>query len=99
VTEPGHSAKRVRIYGRVQGVAYRAWAVGRARGLGLQGWVRNRSDGSVEALLLGPEKAVSEMIKACREGPRAARVQRVDVDAAGAAEEWPDQGFKQLPSL
>ena len=99
MTAPGHSAKRLRIFGRVQGVAYRAWAVELARRLELQGWVRNRSDGSVEALLLGPEQAVTSMIEACRRGPQAAKVDRIQVDVADAAEERPDQGFRQLPSL
>lgn len=61
---------RVRITGRVQGVWYRGWAIGQARQLGLSGWVRNRQDGSVEAVLHGPELAVRTMVERCREGRR-----------------------------
>jgi acylphosphatase len=50
-----------------------------ARRLGLRGWVRNRSDGSVEALVTGEEDAVTRMIEACREGPLGARVSNVEV--------------------
>jgi acylphosphatase len=64
----------LRIRGQVQGVGYRAWAIEAAAQLGLRGWVRNRGDGSVEALVIGAEDAVAAMIEACREGPFAARV-------------------------
>ncbi|WP_142848568.1 acylphosphatase [Telmatospirillum sp. J64-1] len=74
----------VRIEGRVQGVWYRAWTVGEARKLGLSGWVRNRSDGSVEALFQGSSAAVDAMLAACREGPPAARVSAVTVNPAEA---------------
>ena len=70
---------RLRVTGRVQGVGYRAWAMDTARRLGLRGWVRNRADGSVEALVTGEEDAVAAMIEACREGPFAARVRAVAV--------------------
>jgi acylphosphatase len=65
---------RVRVTGRVQGVAYRAWAADAARGLGLSGWVRNEDDGSVTALLSGPAGAVERMTGLMRAGPTAARV-------------------------
>jgi acylphosphatase len=74
--------RQVTIRGRVQGVGYRAWLEFTAKGLGLDGWVRNRRDGSVEALLAGPEQVVAEMIASCRQGPSAARVDGV-VDEAG----------------
>lgn len=70
---------RVRIEGRVQGVAYRAWTERQARALALSGWVRNRLDGSVEAFFCGPDEAVSEVLAACREGPAAASVSSVRV--------------------
>lgn len=73
-----------RATGRVQGVGYRNWARGRAVGLGLRGWVRNEADGSVTALLAGPEAAVEEMLAAMRQGPRFARVSKVMREDAGA---------------
>ena len=57
------TAVRVRISGRVQGVWYRGWAVDTARNLGVQGWVRNRRDGTVEALFAGPLEAVQRMVE------------------------------------
>jgi acylphosphatase len=73
---------RLRVTGRVQGVGYRAWAMQAGARLGLRGWVRNRADGSVEALVVGDDKAVAAMIEACRQGPFAARVAAVAVDPA-----------------
>jgi acylphosphatase len=70
----GQSAVRLVITGRVQGVGFRAWTSGEARRRGLRGWVRNRHDGSVEAILIGDEPAVEAMITACRQGPAMARV-------------------------
>ncbi|EAQ04367.1 hypothetical protein OB2597_09494 [Pseudooceanicola batsensis HTCC2597] len=75
-------AKHVRITGRVQGVAYRAWAQSEAQRLGLTGWVRNKPDGSVEAIAAGPDKAVEQLITACWSGPGSASVR--DVQAAPA---------------
>ena len=72
----------LRIAGRVQGVGYRAWVIESARRLGLRGWVRNRADGSVEALVIGADDLVAAIIEACREGPFAARVTEVEVDEA-----------------
>lgn len=72
------AAVRAEIRGRVQGVWYRGWTVGRAAALGLDGWVRNRADGSVEALFAGPADAVEAMLGECLAGPPAARVERVD---------------------
>ena len=86
---------RLRITGRVQGVGYRAWALQTAARLGLRGWVRNRADGSVEALLIGEADAVAAMIEACREGPFAARVGEV---AVGEAADDGSQGFRPLPT-
>lgn len=75
-------AKRVRITGRVQGVWFRAWTRERAEALGLRGWVRNEADGSVAALIAGPEAAVSRMLAELHEGPPAAAVDRVEAEAA-----------------
>lgn len=72
---------RAVIRGRVQGVWFRAWTVEQATRLRLSGWVRNRTDGSVEAIFSGPKTAVAEMLTACNRGPTAARVDDVDVES------------------
>jgi acylphosphatase len=69
-----HVIRQVRVTGRVQGVGYRAWAAETAAALRLAGWVRNRSDGSVEALVAGAADDVAAFLAACRKGPRAAVV-------------------------
>lgn len=66
--------RHIVIYGRVQGVGYRAFVEDEARQRGLQGWVRNRRDGTVEALFAGPADEVEAAIEACRRGPFSARV-------------------------
>jgi acylphosphatase len=86
-------AKRLVIAGRVQGVGYRDWMVGKARALGLSGWVRNRGDGSVEALIAGDVAGVEEMSRLCRRGPRAAEVSLIDEDLAEVPEQ---EGFFRL---
>jgi acylphosphatase len=68
------TALRLSIIGRVQGVGYRAWAVHEAMRRSLRGWVRNRRDGSVEALIIGDADAVAGMLAACRRGPPLAQV-------------------------
>jgi acylphosphatase len=77
--------RQVVVRGRVQGVGYRMWAEDLAERLGLEGWVRNRRDGSVEAVFAGPEQAVLAAIEACRNGPRGARVAAVDVEEGDAS--------------
>jgi acylphosphatase len=84
------------ITGSVQGVGYRDWTMRTARQLGLTGWVRNRMDGSVEALFVGDDARVGEMIDACRRGPRMAQVDAVDVEPVDL-DILPD-GFTQLPT-
>ena len=74
--------RRVVICGRVQGVGYRAWAEYTALEVGLEGWVRNRSDGTVEALFAGPSDVVASMLDACRLGPPGARVEAIDEQEA-----------------
>jgi acylphosphatase len=69
--------RQVTITGRVQGVGYRAWVEHRARAHDLEGWVRNRRDGSVEALFAGPADVVADMVALCRRGPSSARVDAV----------------------
>jgi acylphosphatase len=71
--------RRVRVHGRVQGVWFRGATRQRARALGLAGWVRNRPDGSVEAVFEGGLAGVEAALAFCRAGPPAARVERVEV--------------------
>jgi acylphosphatase len=80
----GHQAVRVLIRGRVQGVGFRAWTQHQAELHGLEGWVRNRADGTVEAVFSGPADLVDVMLKACRAGPRGAKIEAVDVEKAGS---------------
>ena len=87
---------RLRITGRVQGVGYRAWTMQMAGRLGLRGWVRNRADGSVEALVIGEDEAVARMIEACREGPFGARVSGV---AISDANDDGSVGFRSKPTV
>ncbi len=70
-------AVRVRIEGRVQGIGFRFWTVDQAAALGLRGWVRNRVDGSVEAVFAGPAAAVAEMVRRRHRGPAFARIEGV----------------------
>ena len=85
---------RLRIAGRVQGVGYRDWLVGRARGLKLDGWVSNSADGTVEAVVAGEAQLVETLIAACQVGPRAARVTEVTVKDDP---ESPPAGFARKP--
>jgi len=97
-----HMATRtvlVRVRGHVQGVWYRGWTVETAGALGLDGWVRNRSDGSVEALFHGAGRAVASMIAACHEGPSAARVTKVEVVDDTDAWGVDGSGFRQVATL
>lgn len=71
-------AIRVVVSGRVQGVGYRDWAVGEARRIGLAGWIRNRTDGTVELLLLGPQAQIDQMVALAASGPRMAQVYRIE---------------------
>jgi acylphosphatase len=67
------------ISGKVQGVWFRANTKQKAEQLGLTGWVRNTSDGRVEAVFEGEEKLVKEMIQWCHKGPSLAKVEKVEV--------------------
>jgi acylphosphatase len=82
MTDPDTKAVHVRITGRVQGVGYRAWTVDEARRRDLSGWVRNLTDGDVEAVFSGPAATVDDMVEACRRGPALARVNHVMIEAA-----------------
>jgi acylphosphatase len=83
----------VKIEGRVQGVYYRAWTDETARTLGLNGWVRNATDGSVEAVFSGPPAAVADMLRRCADGPRDAKVTAVTIIDEGGA---PPSGFRVI---
>jgi len=74
--------RHVTIRGRVQGVGYRYFVEHAALSRDLEGWVRNRRDGSVEAVFAGPAAAVTAVIAACRRGPSSARVDAVHDEAA-----------------
>ena len=87
-------ARLLRITGRVQGVGYRDWLVGAARRHGLSGWVRNRADGTVEALLAGEEDALQAVATACRRGPPMALVTSIEESFAEPPEE---AGFFRRP--
>ena len=89
------TAVRLVISGRVQGVGFRIFVERQARKLGVRGWVRNRRDGTVEALLIGDERALAEMEAACRRGPSMAAVTGLDrVDAMDDGSE----GFEARPT-
>jgi acylphosphatase len=82
-TDAGDESTRVRarviVRGRVQGVWFRESCRSQATALGLGGWVRNRGDGSVEAVFEGPDAAVERAVEWCRTGPDHARVDAVEV--------------------
>ena len=73
------TTKAFRVTGRVQGVGFRAWTRDRAVGLGLHGWVRNEAGGAVTGVMAGPAAAVAGMVEALHDGPRFARVDRVEM--------------------
>jgi len=77
------SVRHLVIRGIVQGVGYRAWAEDEALQRELEGWIRNRRDGTVEAVFSGPDHEVEAIVLACRQGPRGARVDAVDITEGG----------------
>jgi len=92
----------VMIQGRVQGVGYRAWVEYQASQAGLEGWVRNRRDGSVEAVFAGAPKAVAEMIALCRHGPPSSRVKTVLNEPADEEQlnlRQPGEAFSMLSTI
>ncbi|MHA6767255.1 acylphosphatase [Sphingobium ummariense] len=89
------TARHLFIHGRVQGVFYRKWAMQTARQLGLTGWVRNRTEGSVEAWIEGDPAAQDAFVARARRGPPAASVESIDVTEE-AARHYPI--FEQHPT-
>jgi acylphosphatase len=83
--------RRVIVHGRVQGVFFRDTARRMAQSRDVPGWVRNNPDGTVEAAFEGEPDAVEELVRWCKEGPRGAQVERVEV-----LEEEPEglEGFR-----
>lgn len=88
--------RHLNIHGRVQGVGYRWSLCAEAQRLGLAGWVRNRRDGSVEALVVGPPEAVDALTLWAERGPSMARVERVVSNPGNAAEVDAGGGFAQI---
>ena len=74
--------QRIMVTGRVQGIGYRTWTMGAARDLGVRGWVRNSNGSGIEILATGDDEAMAILVEACRQGPRLARVENVDVEPA-----------------
>jgi acylphosphatase len=87
---------RFRIEGFVQAVGYRNFVIDEARRLGLDGWIRNRSDGTVEALASGETKKIEALAQACMRGPPGSRVTSVEMHNAEPPEE---KGFRRRPSV
>ena len=94
------TTRRLFIHGRVQGVGFRYSLNAEARALGLNGWVRNRSDGSVEALLIGPIEAVDALTVWAHHGPSSARVDQViSRDEPTTTSETSCNKFEQRPTV
>lgn len=92
----------VTIRGQVQGVGYRAWVEYQAAASHLEGWVRNRRDGSVEAVFAGAPKAVAEMVALCRHGPPSAKIEAVLKETADAEQldlRRAGEAFSVLPTV
>ncbi len=88
-------AVRLRIEGRVQGVGFRYWVAREAERLGVDGWVRNRRDGTVEALFSGDENSIRQAVSQCRQGPPVSHVTRITEFEANPPRE---KGFQSLPT-
>ncbi len=90
------ACRRLCIQGRVQGVGYRWSLCEQANRLGLSGWVRNRCDGSVEALVIGRSAAIDDLLTWAQRGPPMARVDKVTVSEGNAGELARGEGFRQI---
>lgn len=94
--------RHVTVHGRVQGVGFRAFVEDGALKRGIEGWVRNRRDGSVEAVFAGEAGAVAGMIEACERGPLGARVTALHQRDASTEEfklRRPGELFSMLPTV
>jgi len=91
--------RHIRVSGRVQGVGFRAALSDEAARLGVAGWVRNRADGSVEALVQGSADAMGSIIEWARRGPPAARVVHLEEQPPAAEFDRPYSAFELWPSL
>ncbi len=89
-------AEHAIISGRVQGVWYRAWTQKAARKIGLKGWVRNRTDGTVEAVFCGTDAQIQEILNACHKGPPLARVTTINHTPTDIPEQ---DGFELLSTV
>lgn len=96
MSETEFTSLRLRIEGHVQAVGYRNFMIEEARKLGVDGWVRNRSDGSVEALVSGETKIVEALIATCAKGPEGSRIKHIDMETVEAPAE---KGFNRRPSV
>jgi len=93
---PPREVRHLIVTGRVQGVGFRAGMAQEAQALGVTGWVRNRADGSVEALVCGAPEQIAAILLWARRGPPAARVDHVAVDEG---EDGEFGGFEQRASV
>jgi acylphosphatase len=94
--------RHVIIRGRVQGVGFRAFVEHHATQRNLDGWVRNRRDGTVEAVFAGPSRSVIGVIRACKVGPLSSKVDALDQRAGADAElsaRKPGETFSCLPTV
>jgi acylphosphatase len=90
------TSMRLKIEGFVQAVGYRNFVIEKARAFNLDGWVRNRSDGTVEALVSGSTKSVEAFVSACTQGPPGSRVKGIELHNSEPPEE---KGFHRRSSL
>lgn len=99
--EPEVMGLHLKIRGRVQGVYFRRWAEEEATRRGLRGWIRNRADGSVEAVIFGKLTAVRAMVKVCYQGPLKAKVDGIVESPAEIcpADEDLGESFIILPNV
>lgn len=87
----------VYISGFVQGVGYRAYVRSKARKIGIKGWVRNLSDGRVEAVFQGDKEVIEDILALCNRGPFFAKVTDIVIDWEDARENYSD--FQKLPTI